>query len=85
MAKKGKKPVKTCADCIHEFACSMWNIGHIHDMDATNCTNHETVKDSSSYFIGFSDGQKSSASQYVIERLQDLVNNLKAVTKNDDD
>lgn len=79
MGKKNpKKQIKTCTDCIHEFACSMWNIGSIHNMDATNCINHETVKDSSSYFIGFSDGQKSSASQSsVIERLRDLVNNLK--------
>ena len=60
MAKKIKKPLQTCADCIHEFACGMWNIGYIHDMDATNCTNYETIKGSPSYFIGFSDGQKSS-------------------------
>ena len=60
MAKKIKKPLQTCADCIHEFACGMWNIGYIHDMDATNCANYETIKGSPSYFIGFSDGQKSS-------------------------
>lgn len=45
MAKKTKKPLKTCADCIHEFACGMWNIGYIHNMDATNCTNYETIDD----------------------------------------
>lgn len=56
-----KKPLKTCADCIHEFACQMWNIGHIHEMDATNCTNHETVKDSAAYLIGKLDGKKEGA------------------------
>lgn len=50
--KKPVEPVKTCADCIHEYACQMWNIGHIHDMDATNCTNHEAVKESAAYLIG---------------------------------
>ena len=61
MEKKIKKPVKTCADCIHEFACGMWNIGNIHGMDATNCTNYETVKDSAAYFIGRMDERKEGA------------------------
>ena len=58
MAKKIRKPLKTCADCIHEFACSMWNIGYIHEMDATNCVNYETVKDSASYLIGRMDERR---------------------------
>ena len=61
MAKKIKKPLKTCADCIHEFACSMWNIGHIHEMDATNCSNYETVKDSAAYLIGRMEERKEGA------------------------
>lgn len=52
MAKKQKEPVKTCADCIHEYACSMWNIGTLHWANATNCTNYETVRDSAAYLIG---------------------------------
>ena len=60
MAKRKSKPLKTCADCIHEFACAMWNIGNIHNMDATNCTNYETVKDSAAYLIGLLDGRKES-------------------------
>ena len=61
MAKKIKKSLKTCADCIHEFACGMWNIGHIHEMDATNCSNYETVKDSAAYLIGRMDERKEGA------------------------
>lgn len=56
---KPKKPAKTCADCIHEYACQAWNVGHIHDMDAAHCVNHETVKESTAYFIGVMDGKKS--------------------------
>ena len=58
--KRTSKPKKTCADCIHEYACAMWNIGNIHNMDANNCTNHETVKESAVYFIGVLDGRKKS-------------------------
>ena len=57
MAKRKSKPLKTCADCTHEFACAMWNIGNIHNMDAANCTNYETVKDSMPYLIGLLDGR----------------------------
>lgn len=58
--KKSKKLTKSCADCIHEFACQAWNIGNIHNMDATHCVNHETVKDSNAYFIGFLVGKKEA-------------------------
>lgn len=58
MAKnKEKKPVKTCADCVHEFACQMWNVGHIHEMSASACKNYETVKESPAYLIGLMDGR----------------------------
>lgn len=60
--KRASKPEKICADCIHEYACAMWNIGSIHNMDATNCTNHETVKESGAYFIGVLDGKKELTS-----------------------
>lgn len=59
--KKLEKPVKTCADCIHEYACQMWNLGHIHEMDATNCPNHESVKESAAYLIGRMDERKEGA------------------------
>lgn len=55
-------PIKTCADCIHEFACAMWNIGNIHNTDATHCTNHETVKESAAYLIGKMDGNRDRRS-----------------------
>ena len=50
MAKK--KEIRTCEQCIHEYACQSWNIGSIHNMNATNCTNYETIKDSNTYFLG---------------------------------
>ena len=52
MDKKQKQPTKTCGECIHEYACSMWNVGTMHNTCATNCVNHETVKDSAAYLIG---------------------------------
>ncbi len=61
MSAKRKKspPVRiTCADCIHEWACSRWNVGNIHDMDATNCNARETVRESNAYYIGYMNGQK---------------------------
>ena len=51
MAKK-KEVARTCEQCIHEWACQSWNVGSIHTMNATNCTNYETVKDSNAYFLG---------------------------------
>lgn len=54
-----KKKKHTCSDCIHEYACQAWNIGRIHDMDATCCENYETVKESPAYFIGYEDGRKA--------------------------
>lgn len=59
MRSKKQTSQKKCADCIHEYACQAWNVGHIHDMDATHCVNYETVKDSNAYFIGFRDGQEA--------------------------
>lgn len=58
--KKNETPKKTCADCIHEYACAMWNVGNIHNMDATHCINHETAKESTAYFIGKMDGLKEA-------------------------
>ena len=58
MGKESRKI--TCADCIHEYACQAWNVGHIHDMDARNCVNRETVKDSTAYFLGCLDGKKQA-------------------------
>lgn len=61
VSKKQDKPRKTCADCIHEFACQMWTLGRIHEMNAENCPNHETVKDSAAYLIGKLEGKKEGA------------------------
>lgn len=57
MANKNKhvQAKRTCGECIHEYACSMWSIGMIHNMNAENCCNFETVKDSSAYLIGLLD------------------------------
>ena len=51
MSKK-KEAVRKCQECIHEYACQAWNVGNIHNMNAINCTNYETIKDSNAYFLG---------------------------------
>ena len=59
MAKKQNKPIKTCADCIHEFACRGWTGGRrISDDSASRCPNHETVKESGAYLCGVLDERK---------------------------
>jgi len=51
MAKK-KGKLRSCRECIHEYACQAWSVGHISDMDASHCVNYETVEDSNAYFLG---------------------------------
>ena len=59
MAKKQKQPEKTCADCIHESACRVWTDGrYISDAAASQCPNHETVKESGAYYCGVLDERK---------------------------
>ena len=60
MAKKTHtQPTKSCADCIHEYACRMWTDGRmISDESASRCPNHTTVKESAAYLIGKMDGEK---------------------------
>ena len=59
MAKKQNKPIKTCADCIHENACRAWVDGrYIADESANRCPNYETVKESGAYLCGVLDERK---------------------------
>ena len=60
MAKKSNaQSVKTCGECIHEFACRMWTDGrYISDASASRCPNYTTVKDSAAYLIGKMDGER---------------------------
>lgn len=59
MEKKKKQETKTCTDCIHEYACRMWTDGrYISDASASQCRNHETVKESSAYLCGVLDERK---------------------------
>ena len=58
MAKKKAK--KTCADCIHEWACQAWMLGTNQNTDAQGCAMHETVRESTAYFIGFEEGKESA-------------------------
>lgn len=58
MAKKKAK--KTCADCIHEWACQAWMLGTNRNTDAQGCAMHETVRESAAYFIGFEEGKESA-------------------------
>ena len=63
MAKTQKKPVRTCADCIHEFACRLWTDGRkISDSSASLCPGYETVKDSGAYYCGVLDERKRKRS-----------------------
>lgn len=55
---KRKAPNRTCGDCIHEYACAMWNVGTIQDADASHCTEYTTVRDSAAYLIGRLDERK---------------------------
>ena len=43
--KQQPKPTRTCGQCIHEYACGMWNVGNLRNTDATHCTNYETLSD----------------------------------------
>lgn len=61
MSKKNVKKERTCADCIHEYACQMWNVGTLHFTDASPCANYEVLKDSAAYYIGYQDGRKENA------------------------
>ena len=59
MAKKQQQHAKTCADCIHESACRVWTDGRaISDASASQCPNHETVKESGAYLCGVLDERK---------------------------
>ena len=59
MAKKQKRPTKTCTDCIHESACRVWTGGRvISDVTASQCPSHETVKESGAYLCGVLDERK---------------------------
>ena len=57
---KEKTAKISCSDCIHEWACQMWNVGIIHNADAKYCAERETVKDSTAYFLGYLDGKKQA-------------------------
>lgn len=41
MEKVKVKRVETCADCVHEKACQMWNNRRISNKDASCCVNYE--------------------------------------------
>lgn len=58
--KKSEVPALSCADCIHEWACSMQCGGNpMAPANATRCACYEDVKGSAAYFIGFRDGKRS--------------------------
>ena len=83
MAKKQNKPIKACADCIHEFACRGWTGGrYISDDTASQCPNHETVKESGAYLCGVLDERKRKKTNadriraMSDEELNDLFNEI---------
>ena len=68
MSKK-KEAIMTCEQCIREYACQLWNIGSIHNMDAANCINYETVKDSNAYFLGIRSAEDDAYSRGCMARM----------------
>ena len=59
MEKKKKQQIKTCSDCIHEYACRIWTAGRFISADSASvCQNHETVKESAAYLCGVLDERK---------------------------
>ena len=70
-SKKRNEKYRTCADCIHEWACQAWNVGTIHEMDAGICANYEAVKDSTVYWLGYRAGQADGV--YVLNKAIDLM------------
>lgn len=61
---------RICGDCIHEYACNARNPGNMHNTDARNCANYETVKTSNAYYIGVQDGKKlaSGGDRWIAEK-----------------
>lgn len=58
--KHKNKPVRSCRECIHEFACNMQN-GHPMSADsADNCMCYETVRDSAPYLVGLMEGKRTA-------------------------
>lgn len=56
-------PVKTCADCVHEFACKMWTFSkELSPENVTRCPEFKTVRDTASYLIGKMEGEKAALS-----------------------
>ena len=54
MAKKAKTKASalTCGECIHEYACAMWNTGTITRASAEHCTEYTTCRESAAYLVG---------------------------------
>lgn len=69
MAKE-TKAVRKCEQCIHEYACQAWNVGSIHTMNATNCTNYETAKDSNAYFLGVRSAEDDAYSRGCLSGIE---------------
>lgn len=62
-AKQNKKPMKTCADCVHESACKLWTCDRVlADENAARCPEFKTVRDTASYLIGKMEGEKAALS-----------------------
>ena len=62
--RETSKPLRTCGECIHEYACAMWNVGSLHNTNAMGCANYETVKMSAAYFIGRMDGKQEALAEW---------------------
>ena len=58
--------MKTCNDCIHEYACKCWTAGRVLAAgNAARCPAFETAKDSAAYLIGKLDAEKTAVPRWI--------------------
>ena len=82
---KKKEPIKTCDDCIHEYACRIWAGGYISDDSAAICPNHTTARNSAAYLLGVLDereGKKSNSAHIRSMSDEELAKWLDAIVAN---
>ena len=72
MAKKikTKAPALTCGECIHEYACAMWNTGTITRASAEHCTEYTTCRESAAYLVGRLEERKEQMLKGKIDKYE---------------
>ena len=76
--------MKSCIDCIHEYACRMWTNGRVvSDESASRCSEYTELRDRAAYHIGKleaerTDEQKETVIEYAEKQLKTSEGNDKA-------